>query len=157
MTAMEEAVTPLEEPTPPVVHPASTLTGTFRVHADVESQFLAHKRNVLVMLPPGYDEEPERRYPVFYMNDGQNLFDATTAFGGQEWHVDETADSMIRAGQIEPMIIVGIYNTGQHRIHEYTPSVDKKQRRRWGKAVRALPGRRAQADDRLHLSDTASE
>lgn len=108
-------------------HEGSTLSGEFRFHADVASRFLEQKRNVIVYLPPGYDDDPTRRYPVFYMHDGQNIFDATTAFGGQEWRLDETAQAMIESGEIEPMIIVGIYNTGEHRIYEYTPSFDKKQ------------------------------
>lgn len=108
-------------------HAGATLTGEFRFHRDVASRFLEQKRCVVVYLPPGYADEPLRRYPVFYMHDGQNIFDATTAFGGQEWRVDETAETMIRAGEIEPMIIVGIYNTGEHRMFEYTPTFDKKQ------------------------------
>lgn len=108
-------------------HEGSTLTGDFRLHQDVTSRFLDHPRNVIVYLPPGYDDEPMRRYPVFYMHDGQNIFDAATAFGGQEWRLDETAAAMIASGEVEPMIIVGIYNSGEHRIHEYTPTFDKKQ------------------------------
>ncbi|HYZ85921.1 MAG TPA: alpha/beta hydrolase-fold protein, partial [Bryobacteraceae bacterium] len=63
-----------------------------------------------------------------YLQDGQNLFDSSTAFGGQEWYVDETADHLIRNGAVEPLIIVGIYNAGVHRIDEYTPSRDRHMR-----------------------------
>jgi predicted alpha/beta superfamily hydrolase len=104
----------------------STLTGTFRMHHQLKSRFLEPERDVIVLLPPGYDTAVDQRYPVFYMHDGQNLFDAKTAFGGREWHVDETVQGMIEKGEIEPMIIVGIYNTGGDRIDEYTPSVDRK-------------------------------
>lgn len=80
---------------------------------------------MLVYLPPGYEEETERRYPVFYMHDGQNLFDGATSFvPGQEWRVDETAEELIRGGAIEPLIIVAIYNTGESRLAEYTPTAD---------------------------------
>jgi len=61
---------------------------------------------------------------VFYLHDGQNLFDEETAFAGQEWRVDETAEELIRSGTIQPVIVVGIYNTGVHRIDEYTPTLD---------------------------------
>jgi len=63
------------------------------------------------------------------MHDGQNLFNPSTAFGGVEWGVHRTARRAIERGEIEPMIIVGVYNTGQYRIDEYTPTVDSKQKR----------------------------
>jgi predicted alpha/beta superfamily hydrolase len=105
-----------------------TLTGQFHILREFRSAVLGNERDVLVHLPPGYDDEPERRYPVLYMHDGQNLFDAATAFGGQEWHLDETADGMVMAGQIEPLIIVGINHTGVERMHELTPTPSKKHK-----------------------------
>jgi len=75
-------------------------------------------RDVVVWLPPGYAENPQKRYPVLYMHDGQNLFSARTAGYGAEWRLDEIADSLITAGRIEPLIIVGIYNTSD-RSQEY--------------------------------------
>jgi predicted alpha/beta superfamily hydrolase len=55
-----------------------------------------------------------------YMQDGQNLFDSSTAFAGIEWGLDEAAQSMITDKKIEPVIIVGIYNTPD-RTPEFTP------------------------------------
>ena len=95
------------------------IAGDVRTHRSIESDGL-QPRDVVVWLPPGYDEEPERRYPVLYMHDGQNIFDPHTAAFKVDWRIDETADSLIRAGVIEPLIIVGIYNTAQ-RSREYTP------------------------------------
>jgi predicted alpha/beta superfamily hydrolase len=92
-----------------------------RVHENFGSQYLAVPRSVSVYLPPDYGENPERRYPVLYMHDGQNLVNPEDAFGGIVWGVDKTANSLILAGEIEPLIIVGIYNAGKHRIDEYTP------------------------------------
>ena len=104
-----------------------TLTGDFRTHAKFHSKFLPTDRDVLVYLPPGYAREKHRRYPVLYLHDGQNLFDGATSFiPGQEWRVDETAQSLIESRAIEPVIIVGIYNTGKERVDEYTPSADPK-------------------------------
>lgn len=100
---------------------AHTLTGEFRTHARFRSRFLAHERTILVYLPPGYKPRAARRYPVLYLQDGQNVFDKATSFG-EEWHVDETAQALIESGQIEPLIVVGIYNTGEHRVDEYTPT-----------------------------------
>jgi metallo-beta-lactamase class B len=75
------------------------------------------KRRIWVYLPPGYSTAKEK-YPVMYLQDGQNLFDAyTSAFG--EWGVDEILDSMIQKG-VPPCIVVGIDN-GSERMQEYNP------------------------------------
>ena len=79
-------------------------------------------------LPPDYHTSRSARYPVLYMNDGQNLFDAVTAFGGNEWGLDETAERLILAGEMQPIIIVGVYNAGMERIAEYTHVKDKRGR-----------------------------
>lgn len=104
-----------------------TLTGDIRAHKTFHSKILNNDRDVLVYLPPGYDATKSRRYSVLYMHDGQNLFDGATSFiPSQEWRVDETAQKLIVAGKIEPLIIVGIYNAGKDRINEYTPAEDAK-------------------------------
>jgi predicted alpha/beta superfamily hydrolase len=99
----------------------SALTGDIRYLRGVTSRHLQRSRDVIVWLPPGYDTRPRARYPVLYMHDGQNLMDAATAYSG-EWHVDETAQLLVRAGKVEPLIIVGVYNTD--RFDEYTPVRD---------------------------------
>lgn len=80
-------------------------------------------RDVLVWLPPGYDEPANagRRYPVLYLQDGQNVFDHRAPTPA-EWGADETATRLIGAGEIEPLIIVAIPNSGANRIAEYLPS-----------------------------------
>src|ERR1044071_8438059 len=104
-----------------------TLTGDFRTHSKFHSKFLQTDRDVLVYLPPGYEREKGRRYPVLYLHDGQNLFDGATSFiPAQAWRVDDTAQSLIESKTIEPVIIVGVYNTGKERVEEYTPSADPK-------------------------------
>jgi len=92
------------------------------IHPQFRSKFLRNKRDLIVYLPPGYDEQPDRRFPVLYLHDGQNLFDPATAFGGSDWHVRQSADAVIYDGTTEPLIIVGVYNTGKSRIGEYTPT-----------------------------------
>lgn len=99
-----------------------TLTGTIHYLRDVSSQFSIRPRDIIIYLPPGYDDDPTRRYPVLYMNDGQNVMDETTSFVG-EWNADETAHNRILAGRVEPLIIVGVYNTAD-RIPEYSQVVD---------------------------------
>ncbi len=80
----------------------------------------------MVYVPPGYDQSTAR-LPVLYLQDGQNLFDPATAFNGQDWRADVTADELIHGGAIEPAILVGVYNTGVRRISEYTPTRDQVQ------------------------------
>jgi predicted alpha/beta superfamily hydrolase len=106
---------------------AHTLTGSFRTHEQLRSRHLESAHDVIVYLPPGYDEERDRRYPVLYMQDGQNLFDDATSFSGA-WHLDDAAAQMIASGQLEPLIIVGIANAGAYRIDEYTPTRDAAKR-----------------------------
>lgn len=104
-----------------------TLTGDVRHHQRFHSKILNNDRDVVVYLPPRYEADNKKHYSVFYMHDGQNLFDGATSFiPGQEWRVDETAEALIRAGKIEPLIIVGIYNAGNERVNEYTPAQDLK-------------------------------
>ena len=105
-----------------------TLTGNFQHLTGFRSRFLKTPRDIIVYLPPGYDESREARYPVLYMHDGQNLFDAATAFLGNEWGLDETAERLIAAAEMQPLIIVGVYNTGNERVAEYTPIKDKRGR-----------------------------
>jgi predicted alpha/beta superfamily hydrolase len=93
-----------------------------RLH-EFKSRTFRNTRFLRVWLPPGYDdaENEGRRYPVLYLNDGQNLFESVSAYAGVEWQVDETADLLIREGTVPPMIIVGMDNTGKDRIREYVP------------------------------------
>ena len=96
--------------------------GDLRLH-EFRGRVFRSTRFLRVWLPPGYDDPSNagRRYPVFYLNDGQNLFESMSSFNGTEWQVDETADRLIRQGVVPPMIIVGIDNTGRNRIREYMP------------------------------------
>lgn len=104
-----------------------TLTGDVRLHANFHSNILNNDRNIIVYLPPGYGKPDKQRYSVFYMHDGQNLFDGATSFiPGQEWRVDETAEALINSRKIEPVIVVGIYNAGAERVNEYTAAADAK-------------------------------
>lgn len=91
-----------------------------------ESKTLHNLRDITIYLPAGYDERADRRYPVLYLGDGQNLFEPERAFiPGQHWRVREAADEAIGSRTAEPMIIVGIDNTGAQRVDEYTPTRDE--------------------------------
>jgi enterochelin esterase-like enzyme len=95
------------------------VTGILRHHDSFPSRHVA-PRNVDVWLPPGYDDDPARRYPVVYAQDGQNLFYPKHAYTGDEWGVDEVMTALVERGEIRPAIVVGIWNTPQ-RIGEYMP------------------------------------
>ena len=88
------------------------------------SKIFHNTRMLRIWLPPQYGHGlRSARYPVLYLNDGQDLFNAcTSVFNGQEWRVDETATDLINSGKIPPMIIVGIDNAGRRdRAKEYLP------------------------------------
>ena len=108
----------------PIPH---TLTGDIRLVKNFHSRFLAQDRDIVIYLPPGYVKDLSRRYPVLYMQDGQNLFDAATSFfPGLERHFDERAQALIAERAIRPVIIVGVYSTGLYRVNEYTPTKDRR-------------------------------
>lgn len=115
----------MEETTSP---PASSsedspdLAGELRLH-ELQSRIFRNTRMLRVWLPPGYSalENQRRHYPVFYLNDGQNLFDPATAYIGVDWQADEAADRLIREGRIPPLIIVGVDNAQKERPREYLP------------------------------------
>ena len=77
-------------------------------------------RKVEIWLPAEYASEPKRKFPVLYMQDGQNIFNAETATNKTAWEADNTAAKMITANVIEPVIIVAIWNTDL-RYLEYFP------------------------------------
>ena len=83
---------------------------------------LGRERTLRLYLPPSYASSPTKRYPVLYMHDGQNLFDAATSFAG-EWGVDETLNALAKSEGLE-VIVVGIDNGAEKRTNEliYFPS-----------------------------------
>jgi predicted alpha/beta superfamily hydrolase len=95
------------------------ITGTVRYHRALKGAGIKD-RDLIVWLPPGYEADVSRRYAVVYMHDGQNIFDPATSSFGTDWSIDETADELIKKKAIDPIIVVGIYNTSD-RMKEYTP------------------------------------
>ncbi len=98
-----------------------SVVGRLLVAPKITSPQLNNDRHLLVYLPPSYDQT-DRRYPVLYMQDGQNLFDHATSYAG-EWGVDETMEQLSREEQLEA-IVVGIPNQGKERVDEYSPYHD---------------------------------
>ena len=108
----------------PIVSPIPRLE-RHRFHSAILPE--PHERCVCVYLPEAYLSDPARRFPVFYLHDGQNLFDNLTAYvPGHSWCAHTTADRLAASGEIEPVILVGVANTGLRRMAEYTPTRDPK-------------------------------
>ena len=99
------------------------IVGNIRVLPGVFSPELGNVRDIQVYLPPSY-RDSARHYPVVYMHDGQNLFDATTSFAG-EWAVDDTLERVGPEG-VEA-IVVAIPNMGDARTDEYSPFHDARR------------------------------
>jgi len=85
---------------------------------------LNRSRRIWAYLPPDYATS-NKRYPVLYMHDAQNLFDRNLAFGGNEWGVDEALDQLYAAGDYG-CIVIGIDNDGAERLNEYSPYVNSQ-------------------------------
>ena len=90
---------------------------------DFPSAFV-EKRNIEVMLPPGYPQE-NKSYDVLYIHDGQNVFNAETSYGGVAWELDSVIVSLLGKEKIRPAIVVAIWNTPM-RMQEYMPAKPQK-------------------------------
>jgi len=97
--------------------PSTTRSGDVRVLRDLPIPQLGRARNVWVYLPPGHDEGAAR-YPVMYLYDGQNVFDARASAFGREWRVDEALEAMHHEGRHPGVIAVAVEN-GPERPCEY--------------------------------------
>jgi predicted alpha/beta superfamily hydrolase len=104
------------------------VVGELRLH-QLESRVFGNVRTLRVLVPDRYDapENRGRRYPVLYLNDGQNLFDVSTSvLNPMEWRVDETVHALVGSGRVPPLIVVGIDSAGRRgRFREYFPWVDE--------------------------------
>lgn len=98
--------------------PHHSVVGDVRVWPDFYSPQLDNRRRLLLYLPPGYASS-ERRYPVIYFQDAQNVFDRATSFGGQEWEADETLEALNAQGRAA--IAVALDHGGEQRNQEYNP------------------------------------
>jgi predicted alpha/beta superfamily hydrolase len=93
---------------------------------DFKTAKSAPKRDVYVYLPQNYEQNTSQRYPVLYMQDGQNLFDPTRAFLGQTWKAETTLNALIAKKLMAPIFLVAIDNTSR-RILEYTHDIDLRE------------------------------
>lgn len=107
------------DPTQTIAHEHS-VTDMLEV-VPIKSQIFHNTRMLRVFLPGNYfsPHNRMRKYPVLYLQDGQNVFDKATSFSGKEWEADETVDQLVSQFKIRPMFIVGIDNAGEQRNSEY--------------------------------------
>lgn len=116
-------------------------------------QLNQRRRTIRVLLPPGYDSQPERRYPVLYMQDGHNLFDPASATYGVHWQIGETMQKLAAAGDLRRIIIVGVDcnndKQGMARLDEYSPWVNRNIGRQISRA-KAYPS--AGGEGKAYLS-----
>jgi enterochelin esterase-like enzyme len=84
----------------------------------IASQSLGANRVIHVYLPPSYAKDARRRYPVLYIQDGQNIFSSAgtnSAFGWGSWQLDKTADALARAKKMQEVILVAVDNSAARR------------------------------------------
>lgn len=98
--------------------------GRYQVVPGIYSPQLDDTRDLVVYVPPSFDENPYKQYrnPIL-MHDGENLFNASTSFGGIAWKCDQTIDALVAEGSMEEVLIIGVYND-VNRTAEYTYSRD---------------------------------
>lgn len=103
----------------PTITRHTHLAGDIRLHQQFYSRYLEFERDIIVYLPPSYQKQPHKRYPVLYMHDGNNTMDPRTSFAGVAWEVNDTVERLVAEGSLEEIIVVGVYNTPA-RMYEYT-------------------------------------
>lgn len=89
--------------------------------ANFPSRFFHWNRGIHIYLPPSYATQPQRRYPVLYLQDGENVFSSAgtnAAFGWGSWQLDRTVDDLCRAGKMQEIIMVAVDNSFS-RMQEY--------------------------------------
>jgi enterochelin esterase-like enzyme len=103
----------------------STVVGELQKRTFTSTTF-GDTQTLRIWLPPGYGDpaNAQKHYPVLYMMDGENLFDACTSSFHHEWQIDETLTRLIADNEIDPLIVVGIDSPGKRRTDEYIPYAD---------------------------------
>ncbi len=100
--------------------PVDKVTGNLIIHKNVHSPQLENFRTVLVWLPPSYNVNSSKKYPVLYLHDGQNVFTSGLSLSGEEWKLDETVTELISQEKMKEIIMVAAYH-GENRTAEYSP------------------------------------
>lgn len=100
--------------------------GSIELHPNIFAPQFQDYRDVIIYLPPSFYENPYKvQTQVLIMHDGQNLFNASTSFGGIAWMCQNTVDALVNEGTMREIVIVGVYNPDAARTDQYTYSYDK--------------------------------
>lgn len=83
------------------------------------SKIMNNKRKIRIYLPPSYSKKVNQYYPVLYVHDGQNIFNAAESFSGTSWKLHQTAENLINKNLIKEIIIVAVDNMEEERLNEY--------------------------------------
>ncbi len=150
----------------PTIWPAFFASSSGEVSPLLKFDDNGRSYSVRVYTPPGYSENTLRRFAVLYMQDGQNLFFPDEAFGGNEWHVDETMDRLDHMNSVRKVIVVGI--AAHDRMIDYTapgyeaygnfitrtlkPAIDERFRCRTDPAATVVSGSSLGGVVALHLA-----
>jgi len=102
------------------------IAGEILTHYGFSSEYLSEERDIMVYLPPFYHENPKKKYPVVYVNDGNNIFASVPSPMGMEWGIETAFEGLLEDGLMEECIIVGIGNTPA-RDDEYSPVLDEDE------------------------------
>ncbi len=106
--------------------------GKIAFEGEVFSKILDTNRTVRIYLPPSYDTAKRKRYPVLYLQDGQNVFSTAgehAAFGWGSWQLDSTVDRLVAEGRMREIIMVAVDNT-RDRYAEYRGPSRPPQKKR---------------------------
>lgn len=116
-------------------------SGKLLPEVKVESRFLEEPRTVRIYLPPTYDRDFSRRFPVLYLHDGQNVFSSAgpdCCFGWGNWDLDRTVDRLCAEGRMREIIIVAVDNS-RARYKEYRGRLHAEEPPLKGKAKKTAP------------------
>lgn len=102
----------------PVTSTVSIGTGRLERNEDFHATKLNNERDLYVYLPPSYDLNLNKHYPVMYVQDGKGAF-YLSDWSKETLSMHTTADELISKGLIDELIIVGISNMGEQRASEY--------------------------------------
>lgn len=86
---------------------------------DFDFPHLGHSKTISIYLPPHYDHLSNKKYPVLYVHDGNNLFNLESSTFGKIWSLDHILDQLILNEVIPEVIVVGISSDNQLRYSEY--------------------------------------
>ncbi len=93
---------------------------TIQIIRDFYSPQEGFHRSLRIYLPDGYDDSSDRRYPVLYMHDGQNVFAHPESALMDTWCANWVLDGLMHQGRVEPWIVVAI-DSRDNRLSEYSP------------------------------------